>query len=113
MCVCLAGPSILFDLVAMGLELPLLVFAVMRWRPPPRPGVAASLIAATSATMVASMVTIVIARDASRIHGALTTLALAGAALVVIAHAIAPRRRPRDDAPLAVARAIETHGRRR
>jgi O-antigen ligase len=111
MSMCLAGT---IDPVRPGdgVEMPQLAFAVC-CGVHASAGRGGSLIAAAAATMVVSMVTIVIARDVSRIHGALTTLALAGAVLVVIAHAIAPRHRPYDVAPLAVALAIETHGRRR
>jgi hypothetical protein len=104
MCMCDEAPL----LAAMALEVPFLLIGALRWRNPvPRPGVVlAALLTATAATMIASMITLTLGRDASLVIRAYRTLALAGAALAVLVHVAARRPRPRASEPIATARAI-------
>src|SRR4029077_12728587 len=110
---CMVSPWLWFDLVAIGLELPLLVWGLFRWRPPPRPGICEGvLVAATSATIIAAVITLVSGGARSELSVAFTTLAVAGAALVALVHTLGRLPDAREEEPLAAARAIATSVRR-
>ena len=113
MCLCMVSPWLWFDLVAIGLELPLLVWGLFRWRPPPRPGIGeGALVAATSATIIAAVITLMSGGARSELSVAFTTLAVAGAALVALVHTLGRLPDAREEEPLAAARAIATSVRR-